>query len=128
MKATDLKERTIEFSAKIMDFVESLPESKSIRVISDQVLRSSSSIGANYRAAGRSKSLKDFINKLKIVEEEADETLYWLELLERRKVGSSEMLKPLIKEANELVSIFVASINTAKSNLALQNIKNSSKF
>jgi four helix bundle protein len=123
MKANDLKERTILFSARIMDLVESLPDSKSVRVVSDQILRSSSSIGANYRAAGRSKSLKDFINKLKIVEEEADETLYWLELLERRKVVPSEVLKPLIIESNELVSIFVASINTAKSNLALQNLK-----
>lgn len=120
MKQNDLKERTLTFSARIMDFVESLPESTSVKIISDQILRSSSSVGANYRAAGRSKSLKDFINKLKIVEEEADETLYWFELLERRKVESQDELKPMIKEANELVSIFVASINTAKSNLALQ--------
>lgn len=123
MKTNDLKERTLVFSAKIMDLVEKLPETKAVCVVSDQILRSSSSVGANYRAAGRSKSLRDFINKLKIVEEEADETLYWLELLERRNVVPSEMLKPLIIEANELVSIFVASINTAKSNLALQNLK-----
>jgi four helix bundle protein len=65
MKENDLKERTIEFSARIMDLVERLPESKSVRVVFDQILRSSSSVGANYRAAGRSKSLKVFINKLK---------------------------------------------------------------
>jgi four helix bundle protein len=125
MKANDLKERTIVFSARIMDLVESLPDSRSVRVVSDQILRSSSSVGANYRAAGRSKSPKDFINKLKIVEEEADETLYWLELLERRRIGAPDTLLPLIKEANELVSIFVASINTAKSNLALHSPKKS---
>ena len=123
MKTNDLKERTLTFSARIMDLAEKLPEAKAINVVTDQILRSSSSVGANYRAACRSKSLKDFINKLKIVEEEADETLYWLELIERRKVGPQEDLQSLIKEANELVSIFVASINTAKSNLELQTLK-----
>ncbi len=120
MKPTDLQERTLLFSANVMNFIESLPESKSAGIISGQIIRSSSSIGANYRAARRSKSLKDFINKLKIVEEEADETLYWLELISLRNMGSKEALDKLIKEANELVSIFVVSIKTAKSDLALQ--------
>ncbi len=121
MKANDLKERTLVFAARIMDFVECLPDSPSIRIVSDQIMRSSTSVGANYRAAGRSKSTKDFINKLKIVEEEADETLYWLELLQKRGIGTPENLQSLTREANELVSIFVTSINTAKANLAIQS-------
>ena len=117
MKPADLKERTMDFTIRIMNFVESLTETRTVRVIANQLLRSSSSVGANYRAARRSKSSRDFINKLKIVEEETDETLYWLEVLEKRKIGEPEVLSSLIKEATELLSIFVTSINTARSNL-----------
>ncbi len=123
MNQIDLKERTRTFSNNVMTFVETLPQTKSVMILSDQVLRSSSSVGANYRAARRSKSMKDFINKLKIVEEEADETLYWLEFMKQRNLGSNEILTRLICEANELVSIFVASIKTAKANLASQSAK-----
>ncbi|MBL7113184.1 MAG: four helix bundle protein [Bacteroidales bacterium] len=123
MKPIDLKERTLNFTVRIMNFVESLPQTQAVRIVSNQLLRSSSSLGANYRAARRSKSGRDFINKLKIVEEETDETLYWLEVLEKRKIGSKEVLSPLLKEAHELLAIFVTSINTAKSNLSLQNLK-----
>jgi four helix bundle protein len=90
MKITDLKERTMVFSDRIMTMVELLPETKACNVIVNQILRSSSSVGANYRAARRSKSQRDFLNKLKIVEEEADETLYWLELLQQRNIGPKE--------------------------------------
>ncbi len=121
MKTNNLKERTLNFTSAIMELVEKLPEKKAVNVVSDQILRSSTSVGANYRAACRSKSLRDFINKLKIVEEEADETMYWLEVLEKRKLGYENELKRLIGEANELVAIFVTSINTAKSNLSLQS-------
>lgn len=92
-------------------------------MVADQILRSSSSIGANYRAARRAKSGRDFLNKLKIVEEEADETLYWLEVLEKRRIGSQEVLSSLIQEAHELLSIIVKSINTTRSNMAPQNVK-----
>ncbi len=121
MKTNNLKERTLNFTSAIMELVGKLPEKKAVNVVSDQILRSSTSVGANYRAACRSKSLRDFINKLKIVEEEADETMYWLEVLEKRKLGYENELKRLIGEANELVAIFVTSINTAKSNLSLQS-------
>ena len=123
MEPKDLKERTLNFTVLIMNFIETLPDTRAMRIISDQVLRSSSSVGANYRAARRAKSGRDFINKLKIVEEETDETLYWLEVLERRKIGSKVVLGELIEEAHELLAIFVTSINTAKSNLSLQNLK-----
>ena len=120
MKRNDLKDRTLAFSASIFKFTENLPKTQSVQIISKQLLRSSSSVGANYRAARRSKSLRDFINKLKIVEEESDETLYWLQLLEKTKVVDTESIDSLIIEANELVAIFVTSINTAKANLAHQ--------
>ncbi len=123
MEPKDLKERTLNFTVLIMNFIETLPDTRAMRIISDQVLRSSSSVGANYRAARRAKSGRDFINKLKIVEEETDETLYWLEVLEKRKKGSKVVLGELIEEAHELLAIFVTSINTAKSNLSLQNLK-----
>ena len=120
MKPHDLNDRTLEFSARIIKFTESLPRNQSGQIISRQLLRSSSSIGANYRSARRSKSLRDFINKLKIVEEESDETLYWLQLLLKTKLTDPEDINSLIKEADELVAIFVTSINTAKANLECQ--------
>ncbi len=123
MKPQDLKERTLNFTVLIMNFIETLPNTRSVGIISDQILRASSSVGANYRAARRAKSGRDFINKLKIVEEETDETLYWLEVLERRKLGPPNALNGLIQEAHELLAIFVTSINTAKSNQGLQNQK-----
>jgi four helix bundle protein len=120
MEHEDLKERTQRFSVRIIKLAEHLPETRSSRIITGQILRSSSSIGANYRAARRSKSTRDFVNKLKIVEEETDETLYWLEIIEQAKIVDPDKLKDLIKEANELLSIFVTSIRTAKSNLAIK--------
>lgn len=116
----------MEFSVRIMDLVETWPDTKPNRIISDQIIRSSSSVGANYRAAKRSKSLKDFINKLKMVEEEADETLYWLQLMEKRNGVSDEKLFDMLRESNELVAIFVTSINTAKANLAKESIRKNS--
>jgi four helix bundle protein len=86
-------------------------------LISDQVIRSGCSIGANYRAACRSKSRKDFINKLKIVEEETDETLYWLEMIEKGNLVDPVRIRQLKQDTESLLSIFVASIKTARKNL-----------
>jgi len=108
----------MDFAIHISRFLAGLPDSQVARMVSGQLLRSSSSVGANYRAAQRSKSTRDFINKLKIVEEESDESLYWLMYLEQNNIGNKTILTPLIVEANELVAIFVTSINTAKANLA----------
>jgi four helix bundle protein len=110
----DLKERTEQFSLRVMNLVENLPQGKSMSVISNQILRSATSVGANYRSARRAKSKRDFINKLKIVEEEADETLYWLGLIQRSGKIKPEKLRDLVNEATELLAIFVASIKTAK--------------
>jgi len=83
-------------------------------VIGKQLLRSATSVGANYRAACRAKSNADFISKMGTVEEEADECLYWMELLAEAKLVQPEKLQPLMAEADELVAITVSSINTAK--------------
>lgn len=113
----DLKKRTKKFALNIINLTEALPNTKSSMVISNQILRSGTSVGANYRAVTRAKSDKDFIHKLKICEEESDETIYWLELIEESGLLKNDITAALIKEANELTSIFVASINTKKSNM-----------
>jgi len=113
----DLKKRTKIFALNIIKLVEFLPNTKTAHVISNQILRSATSVGANYRAVCRAKSDNDFINKLKICEEECDETIYWLELIEESDLLKNETTNKLIKEADELTSIFVASINTKKANM-----------
>jgi four helix bundle protein len=114
MKDIDLKRRTKRFALDIIKFVESLPSDETCRIIGRQLLRSGTSVGANYRAATRSKSPADFVSKMGTVEEEADESGYWLELL--LDAGKTTMAKasPLSTEANELVAIVVSSINTAR--------------
>lgn len=96
--------------------VDELPKCKSHDVVSYQLLKSSTSVGANYRAACKAKSSPDFIIKLKIVEEEADEFEYWLDLLKAYGKGEEKLISPLLKEAVELNKIFSASARTAKLN------------
>jgi four helix bundle protein len=114
MNAEMMKSRTKRFAIDTAKFCECLPSRISMLAYSKQLIRSSSSVGANYRAACRAKSLADFINKLKIVEEEADESIYFLELIEQLDASYKKELTLLIKEGNELLSIIVASINTSK--------------
>ncbi|MCI0750297.1 MAG: four helix bundle protein [Flammeovirgaceae bacterium] len=109
-----LKKRTKQFAIDVAMFCESLPPRISALAYSKQLIRSSSSVGANYRAACRAKSMKDFIYKLKIVEEEVDESAFFLELLIEIFPEYKSELEKLIKEANELLAIVVASINTAR--------------
>ena len=116
MDKTELIERIKNHCIRVISMVDHLPETKASKVISMQVLRSATSIGANYRAACRSKSTRDFINKLKIVEEETDETIYWLELIESGGSFNPGQIQPLKKETEELLAIIVASIKTTKSN------------
>jgi four helix bundle protein len=110
-----IKYRTKKIGLEVIKLLDELPNKASAWAISKQIVRSSTSIGANYRAACRAKSTADFINKLKIVEEETDETLYWLELLEEGKLVNIERISPLKKEVNEILSIVIASIKTSKS-------------
>ncbi len=115
MYAAELKSRTQDFALRIIRLSEALPRTATGKVIGMQLLRSGTSVGANYRAACRGRSKPDFISKLGIVLEEADETVYWLELVIKANLLAESKVEPLLKEANELVSIFVASSKTAKS-------------
>jgi four helix bundle protein len=116
MTKEELKIRTKKFAVETFRLVETLPKSKATDVISYQILKSSSSVAANYRAVCRGKSSADFLNKLKIVDEEADETLFWMELIKELELQcNKEDLNKLMKEADELVAIFSSSIRTIKS-------------
>lgn len=110
----DLKERTKSFAIECWKFCAKIPHSREYNAYANQLIRSSSSVGANYRAALRAKSDADFINKLKIVEEEADESMYFLELLLEVMKENKEQAKTLHAECNEIISIIVASINTTR--------------
>ncbi len=109
-----LKNRTKEFAINCWRLCETYSKSREFDAFCRQLIRCSSSVGANYRAACRAKSSADFIHKLKIVEEEADESMYFLEIFMEISKNNQEELKKLHKEANELVSIVVASIKTTK--------------
>ena len=109
-----MKRRTRQFALRIIRLVESLPKERTAEVIAHQLLRSGTSVGANYRAACRAKSTRDFVSKMGIVEEETDETLYWMEVLSEANIVESEKLALLMKEADELLAIAVASIKTAR--------------
>lgn len=116
MNHENLKLRTKRFALDVIRFVENLPSGKTGDVLGRQLLRSGTSVSANYRAACRARSPADFIFKMGIVEEEADESVLWLELLIDAGKVSSVKTAPLLNEANQLVAITVASINTAKRN------------
>ena len=108
------KARTRKIGLEVIGLVESLPRSRTGDVIGRQLIRSGTSIGANYRAACRGKSKADVIAKLAIVEEEADETIYWLELLVESKVVETSHVNSLLRECNEIVAMVVASIKTLR--------------
>ncbi len=118
MRNENLKERTKSFALRVIRLTEALPKVRTADVIGKQLLRSGTSVGANYRAACRSKSAADFIAKMGIVEEETDETIYWMELLVESGLVNQERLAELLNEANEILAIVVASIKTAKSRKA----------
>jgi len=117
MNKEELKQRTKRFAGTIIDVVGLIPETIPGVVIARQIIRSGTSIGANYRSACRAKSAKDFLNKVIIVEEEADETLYWLELLQERKLIDEATLRPAMQECNELVALFTAIGKTTRNNI-----------
>ena len=112
----DLKARTKKFAVDSIRFCAKLPQSQEFWVIGKQLIRSATSVGANYRAAARGKSRADFIAKLSIVEEEADESCYWLELLQELLNETPLELTRLHNEANQIVAITVASKKTARAN------------
>lgn len=114
MTAEKLKERTKAYALRVVRLVQSLPKERVAGTMGNQLLRAATSVGANYRAACRARSSREFVAKLGVVEEECDESVYWLELLEEAGVMPPKKLASLKTEGNELTSIFVASINTAR--------------
>jgi len=118
MSEPDLKKRTKAFALRILKLVDALPKTTAGRALASQIVRSGTSIAANYRAACRAKSTADFIAKMGIVEEEADGTLFRLELLEDSELVSAAKLTAIKQEANEPIAITVASIKTARRNRA----------
>jgi four helix bundle protein len=113
MTTDELKARTKEFALRVIRLVDALPTCVKGRAIANQIMRSSTSVAANYRAACRARSRAEFIAKIGVVEEEADETAFWLELFIDSKIRSKTQIEPLLKEAGELVAIMAASRKSA---------------
>ncbi len=109
-----MRQRTKAFAVRILRLFRALPQTRDAQIIGTQLLRCGTSVGANYRAACRARSRAEFVSKLGIVVEEADETIFWLELLEEAGVFSSERLKDLQAEAHELTAIFTAARQTSR--------------
>ena len=109
MNQEELKNQTKAFSLRIIRLADAVPPTKSGEAIARQIIRSGTSVGANYRSACKAKSDRDFLNKMVIIEEEADETQYWLELLQESGLMKSELVESLLQESKELTAIFTAS-------------------
>jgi len=116
MTPEEMKSRTKQYGLRIIQLCESLPNRPVARVIGGQLLRAGTSVGANYRSACRAKSTADFVSKMGTVEEEADESVYWMELLVEAGIVELKKLRPLMEEADEILSITVSSIKTARKN------------
>jgi len=113
MTETEMKQRTQQFALRIFKLAERFPRTRTGHLIANQIIRSGSSVAANYRALCRAKSRADFINKTSIVEEEADETAFWLEMIQAADLLTNKEIHSLLTEANELSAIIVASRRTA---------------
>jgi len=114
-KHQELRRRTKDFALRIMRMCRTIPSTRETNIINNQILRSATGVAANYRAVGLARSKAEFISKLGIVLEEADETVFWLELLSDSGIIPAAKLRELMAEGNELVAIFLASRKTAKS-------------
>jgi four helix bundle protein len=113
---TDLRDTTKRFAVKVFDLIDEIPWSPKGRIVQTQLAKAASSAAANYPAAQRSRSRADFISKLSIALEEIDETAFWLEFLPDTRLSSGESVTPLLREADELSAIFMASRKTARAN------------
>jgi four helix bundle protein len=116
MTEKELKIRTRKFAVDVLNFVDQLPNRRSGNIIGNQLGRSASSVASNYRAACRARSHVEFISKIGIVEEEADESTFWLDILPDTKNAGQGVTGPLLNEARELTAIFTAASKTAKQN------------
>ena len=123
MTSEELKQRTKTFALRVIRLVENLPNNMTGKVLGNQLIRSATSVGANYRAACRSRSKQEFVSRIKVVEEEADESLFWLELIMEKNIFKLEKINGLIKEADELTAIFTSTNKTAKVNFLNQRSK-----
>jgi len=123
MTKEELKRRTKQFALRVIRCAEALPKTVTGRVIANQLVRCGTSVGANYRAALRARSTADFINKIGVVLEEADETAFWLELIIEARLLPEKQVAALLKEANELTAIFAASHKTTKIHARRSNHK-----
>src|SRR5438128_9462960 len=123
MNAQDLKNRTKQFALRVMRLVDALPNTPKGRAIASQLVRSGTSVAANYRAACRGRSRAEFIAKIGVAEEEADETTLWLELIIEDKLLPERNIRPLHEEANELVAIMASSYISASRNSHLPRRK-----
>jgi four helix bundle protein len=126
MNAEDLKGRTREYALRIIQAVRSLPTDQVAQHMGRQLLRSATSVAANYRAACRSRSRSEFVAKMGVVEEEADESVFWMELLVDAGVLPQGRVRNLLREGNELVAIAVSSKRTARSSIGRNNNRQSS--
>src|SRR6476660_523900 len=115
-RTADLKARTKRFALRVMKLVDAMPRTIQGRAIANQIIRSATSVAANDRAACRARSRAEFIAKIGVVEEEADETSFWLELIVDTKLLGAERIQPLLQEADELVAIMAASRKSAVAN------------
>jgi four helix bundle protein len=116
MTTAELKARTKGFALRVIRLVDALPSTVKGRTIANQIIRSATSVAANYRAACRARSRAEFIAKIGVVEEEADETAFWLELIVEANIRSEKQIAALLKEAYELVAIMAASRKSAIAN------------
>ena len=114
MTSDGFKKRTKAFALRVIHLVDSLPRSRTAGIIGGQLLRAGTSVGANYRAACRAKSTADFVAKMGIVEEECDESAYWMELLMEAGIMKESRVVGLLSEANEILSMVIASIKTPR--------------
>jgi four helix bundle protein len=121
----ELKNRTKKFALMIIRLVDDLPNTKAGNTIGNQIIRAGTSVAANYRSACRARSSADFISKVTIVEEECDESLFWLELILESKLVNEERLSDLIREADELTAIYTASGRTARQSSSKNSFKKS---
>ena len=117
VKAEELKDRTKQFALRILKLVSALPRTVDGRAIANRIVRSGTSVAANYRSACRARSRSEFVAKIGVVLEETDETLLWLELISTAKLLPASRVTALLAEANGLVAIFVSSRKSAASNL-----------
>jgi four helix bundle protein len=118
MTKDELKYRTRKFALMVIKLVNELPNTKVGNTIGNQLIRSGTSVAANYRASCRARSIGDFVSKITIVEEESDESLFWLELIYESNLLRKELLQDIMREADELTAIFTASGKTARLNNA----------